>query len=300
MLTLRAGESSLVLAPEIGGAIVGWTLGSVPLMRRPQPDAIISGDVRGLACFPLVPFSNRIAYARFHWDRVDYALNRNFGDHPHAIHGVGWQRAWTVDAVGPASATLTLRHDATGEQARSWPFAFSAEQRFTLTADALHVVLTLRNLHPSPAPAGLGLHPYFPRSGAATLRFTAGRVWRNADMLPSEAVQVPREWDHSQGLRIGMVSLDNCFAGWTGEARIAWAPGGPTLSVEADEPFRHLVVYTPPDRDFFCVEPVSHMNDAINRMATVSGHGLHILGPGEALRGKITFRIASIRQRSDA
>ena len=119
MLTLRSGESSLVLAPEIGGAIVGWTFGTVPLLRRPSPDAIVSGNVRGLACFPLVPFSNRIAYGRFHWDGTDHLLDRNFGDHPHTIHGVGWQRAWEVAAVGPASATLTLRHDAAGEQVRA-------------------------------------------------------------------------------------------------------------------------------------------------------------------------------------
>ena len=153
MLTLRSGESSLVLAPEIGGAIVGWTFGTVPLLRRPSPDAIVSGNVRGLACFPLVPYSNRIAYGRFHWDGTDHLMDRNFGDHPHAIHGIGWQRAWEVAAVGPASATLTLRHDAAGEQVRAWPFAFAAEQRFMLTPDALHVALTLRNLHRS---AGAG------------------------------------------------------------------------------------------------------------------------------------------------
>ena len=104
MLTLRSGESSLVLAPEIGGAIVGWTCGTVPLLRRPSPDAIVSGNVRRLACFPLVPYSNRIAYGRFHWDGTDHLIDRNFGDHPHAIHGIGWQRPWEVASVGPASA----------------------------------------------------------------------------------------------------------------------------------------------------------------------------------------------------
>ena len=47
MLTLRSGEASLVLAPEIGGAIVGWTFGTVPLLRRPAPDAIVSGNAVG-------------------------------------------------------------------------------------------------------------------------------------------------------------------------------------------------------------------------------------------------------------
>jgi aldose 1-epimerase len=294
MLTLRAGGSSLVLAPEIGGAIVGWTFRTVPLLRRPSPDAIVSGHVRGLACFPLVPYSNRIAYGRFHWDGADHLIDRNFGDHPHAIHGIGWQRAWEVATVGPASATLTLRHDAVGEQVRAWPFAFEAEQRFMLTPDALHVALTLRNLHRSAAPVGLGLHPYFPRFGDPTLRFNAPRVWLNGvNSLPSEPVAVPPKWDHSGGQRIGGVSLDNCFAGWDGEAHIVWASDGPALRIEADAPFRHLIVYTPAGRDFFCVEPVSHMNDAINRMDSVDDNGLHILAPGETLQGRVTFGLAT-------
>jgi aldose 1-epimerase len=194
--------------------------------------------------------------------------DRNFGDHPHAIHGIGWQHAWEVAAVGPASATLTLRHDATGEQVRAWPFAFAAEQRFMLTPAALHVALTLRNLHRSAAPAGHGLHPYIPRNGNPTLRFNTTRVWLNgANSLPSEPVPVPHESNHSGAQRIGSVSLDNCFAGWDGKAHIVRASDGPALRIEADAPFRHLIVYPPPGPDFFCIEPVSHMYDAINRMA---------------------------------
>ena len=291
MLTLRAGESSLVLAPETGGAIVGWTFGATPKLRRPAPDAILHGDVRGLGCFPLVPFSNRIAYGRFAWDGREHVLDRNFGDHPHTIHGVGWQRAWTVVEAGVASAALTLQHDAAGEQARSWPFAFAAEQRFTLTANALHVALTLRNLHPSPVPAGLGLHPYFPSAGGAALRFNATHAWRNTNSLPIERGAVPAEWNHSRGQRIGVASLDNCFTGWDGKAGISWASNGHTLSIEADELFRHLIVYTPSGQDFFCVEPVSHMPDAINRMNSITDNGLRILAPGEALRGQVTFRL---------
>lgn len=290
MLTLQSGDSSLVLAPEVGGAIVGWTLGAAALLRRPLPDAIVAGNVRGLGCFPLVPFSNRIANGRFRWDGTEYLLDRNFGDHPHTIHGVGWQRPWQVASVGPASATLMLHHDARGAEARGWPFPFAAEQRFTLTENALSVALTLRNLHESPAPAGLGFHPYFPRTGAPALRFNAGSVWLSgADSLPAAEVPIPPEWNHAEGKAIGTASLDNCFAGWDGDARIVRSSGEPTIHIQANGVFHHLVVYTPPGQDFFCVEPVSHMTDAINRMTITPGHGLRILRAGATLEGGVTF-----------
>ena len=60
------------------GAIVGWTPRAA---ARPDAGCRLSGNVRGLACFPLVPFSNRIAQGRFHWDA--HLMDRNFGDHPH-------------------------------------------------------------------------------------------------------------------------------------------------------------------------------------------------------------------------
>jgi len=241
MLTLRSCEAPVVLAPETGGAIMGWTLGATPLLRRPSPEAALRGDVRGMGCFQLVPFSNRIADGRFRWNGVDHALRRNFGDHPHAIHGVGWQRAWQVARVSSAAVSLALRHDAIGDQAQSWPFAFAAEQHIALTADTLTVLLSLTNLQPGPAPCGIGLHPYFPRADSAALRFNARQVWRNANSLPSVLDPVPLEWDHAELRPIGGAALDNCFAGWDGRAHIAWADGR-TLDIEADAPFRHLVV----------------------------------------------------------
>jgi aldose 1-epimerase len=288
MLTLQAGDSSLVLAPEIGGAIVGWSFGAIPLLRRPDPTAILRGDAGGLACFPLVPYSNRIAYGRFRWSGRGYVLDRNHGDRPHTIHGVGWQTAWTLAAASAATATLTLAHRPTGVQAGRWPFAFDAEQRFTLTADGLHVALAMTNRHTEPAPAGLGLHPYFPRAHDAVLQFRASEVWTNQDVpLPARCIPVPVEWDHAKGLRIGHTLLDNCFTGWDGTARIAWGPDLPSLTIAADGLFRRLIVYTPPEHDFFCVEPVSHMTDAINR--TTADTGLRTLAPGETMSGEIKF-----------
>lgn len=295
MLTLHAGESSLVLAPEFGGAIVGWNFGTVALLRRPRPDAIVRGNVHGLGCFPLIPFSNRIAWGQFRWDGIDHTMPRNLGDHPHTIHGVGWQSVWQAAAVSATSAVLTLRHDATGPLAQRWPFAFAAEQHFSLTPDTLRVELMLTNRHSHAAPAGLGLHPYFPRAGTPNLQFNATRIWLNdAAMLPARCITVPPEWDHTAGQRIGSAQLDNCYHGWDGRAYIRWEADGHGLVVEADPLFGHLIVYTPPGQDFFCLEPVSHMTDAINRMDTVAGHGLRVLGPGETLRGGMTFRLENL------
>jgi aldose 1-epimerase len=51
-----------------------------------------------------------------------------------------------------------------------------------------------------------------------------------------------------------------------------------------------LVLYTPPAADFFCVEPVSHVTDAVNLAASGrTDTGLRVLAPGETLRAAMTL-----------
>jgi len=290
MITLTSGASSVVIAPEIGGAMVGWLIGNTRALRGPEPEAILHNQVRGLSGFPLVPFSNRIAYGRFTWEGQTYQLARNFGDHPHTLHGVGWQRMWQLADVSSCSVRLTLNHTAEGEQARHWPFPFTAELLYVLDANGLSATLSMENRRAGPAPAGLGLHPYFPRTPEAALRFSASGVWKNGpDSLPSEHVPVPTEWDHANGKRIGTADLDNLFTGWDRKARIT-LHRSLSLELSADEMFDRLVVYTPLEKAHFCVEPVSHMTDAINRMDSCENTGLRVLAPGEIFAGSIRLR----------
>jgi aldose 1-epimerase len=53
------------------------------------------------------------------------------------------------------------------------------------------------------------------------------------------------------------------------------------------------VVYVPAGRDFFAVEPVSHMNNAINR-PDIADHGLRVLLPDERLTAKVRFQVESL------
>jgi aldose 1-epimerase len=290
MLTLRAGEASVVLAPEIGASIIGWTVGPHHVMRRALVDPLVWGSVRGTAAFPLVPYSNRIGDARFSFRGRTYQLARNFGDEPHAIHGVGWTSVWEVASVSAQAARLTLNHAATGASALGWPFPFTAALDFALDSRGLAVRIAMTNTHHGPAPAGLGLHPFFPRTEAATLRFNAAGVWRNgADHLPSAHVAVPAEWSHEAPRRVGTAALDNLFTGWDGAADIALAPSPIVVRMTASPLFRRIVVFVPEGKPFFACEPVSHRTDAINHMNEDTG--LRILAPGEMLEGEIRFGV---------
>jgi aldose 1-epimerase len=283
MLALSHGEDSLVVAPEYGGSLVEWTRRGIHLLRPPPADAMLTGHPGNLGCFPLVPFCNRIGFRRFSQGGHAYRLSANFGDHAHAIHGVGWQTPWRIEAVAADSVTLSFQHDAVGQSALAWPFPFMARLVYGIGEAGLTIRIEATNLHSEPAPMGIGAHPYFPRGPEAAIAFQAKAVWINHDNLPTTHEPISAAWDHTHGRAVDGESLDNCFTGWSGNARL------PGMRIDADPVLRNLQVYTPPGADFFCVEPVSHVPDAINRDGLPEGQGMTVLGREQTLSGSMTF-----------
>jgi aldose 1-epimerase len=187
-----------------------------------------------------------------------------------------------VVCAGPQSAKLALDH----HPDVCWPFAFQASVGYDLAAAGLTVTIELTNRHNGPAPAGIGLHPFFPRSHDPALRFEATGAWENGfDALPMRHGEPPADWLHTRPRPVTRSRLDNCFTGWDGVAEISAGPA--SLRIEASGAFRQLQVFTPFWADFFCVEPVSHTPDAINRSDLAEDQAMHVLEPDATLSGTI-------------
>ena len=162
VITLRADGFGLRLAPEAGGMVTRYWLeresGVWEWLRPASEVAVPQRDGYLAAAFPLVPFSNRIRGGRFRFDGRDVALPLNRPPERHAIHGQGWQAAWTPREVSTTTALLEFR--TRPRLAR----AYRATQRFVLSSTNLTVELALENESDAPMPAGLGWHPYFLRT----------------------------------------------------------------------------------------------------------------------------------------
>jgi aldose 1-epimerase len=293
VIELRSGALRLTLAPEIGGAVVAFERDGAPIFRPTPSDAIAAGDVRRSACYPLVPFSNRIAQAKLHWGGATYPLARFLPEEPHAIHGNGWRHSWRVVAADASRVRLEFVHDARGSERLEWPFPYRAQQDFVLSEGAIAMTLALTSTGDAVCPCGLGWHPFFPRSAATELAFAADAMWEtDATRLPLRLEPVAEALDFSSPRAFGDTVLDNCFSGWRPPATIRWPEHALSVTIDADAPCRHIVVYVPPGRDFFAVEPVSHMTDAFNRaaLAGASDTGTRALAPGETF--SCTMRVS--------
>lgn len=269
-LILRHRSAQLTLAPQYGGAVRAFEWRGHHILR---PTAATAGDDPfEMACFPMVPYVNRIAHGRFEFNGRAVQLERNWSADPHPIHGQGWRTPWSIATATSSHATLSFDGGAD-----EWPWRYRCEQRFALDEEGLSIELAIENLGVTPMPAMLGLHPYFPDAAHAQMRAKLPRVWRaDPAALPVEQIATPPEWAFEPRRRIGAQNLDHCFAGWNGAAALDW-PDHRLVLQAAGCSFLH--VYAPSGRDFFCIEPQTAPPGALERGAGEAA----LLAPEERL-----------------
>lgn len=281
----------LEIAPETGGSVVRFEAlrkdGPVALFR---PGTAQETDPNEMALYPLVPWSNRIG-GGFEWQGEHYALPPNRDDEALPIHGDGWQRAWTVSHQTATQVTLEL------ESRHQPPFDYRALLIYRIDGAALTVELVVTHQGEQPAPYGLGVHPWFPRTEDVRIEAPADGVWEvDADQLPTHwrALEERPEWDFRHGrTALPEGAIDNLFTGWNGHARLDWPERDLTLYIDTDPACPRYLVHSPgAAADFFCFEPISHDVDAHHR-DTPLDHGLVELRKGQTIRTRYRFQVTA-------
>lgn len=282
MITLRHEDWSLALRPELGAAVTRLTWKGRDILR-PTPDEAI--HPLETASFPLVPYANRIANGAFALDGRAIRVPPTSGFEPHALHGLGWLRAWTVVRSGADFVDLTLAADADAD----WPWAWSGTHSLRLDVDGLETTLSITNEDSAPMLAGLGLHPYFAAHERTALTLPADQVWVTESDIPRSLADADAVMDWRSGAAVaGAPFVDNAYAGWTGRA---WLQHGDhRVVITASPNARWVQVYAPGAGSFVCVEPVTHRPDAHNALEGEDA-GLVVLAPGQTL--SMSMRIAA-------
>jgi len=284
---LECGDLRLDVCPQLGGSVVRWSIlrrdERVDLLRPAPADLHYSPDpdsVLNTGCFPLVPYSGRIANAgfNFHDQHIRQPTLSQF--HPHAIHGHGWLSAWQVVSESATKLVIEHRNDAdVHSNGNHWPWLYVTQQTFTLADRLLTIDLQINNESKSTMPAGLGLHPYFPLHEGAIIKSSSTGFWSTDDyVLPTEHQQMGPEHPYNQAFSPTEHALDTVFTGWNGRARLEWPRGQFALDIQADAD--HLIIFTPPGEDYFCVEPATHAANSFNHEISDQ----QVIDPGGQLR----------------
>lgn len=250
---LVAGDSRCEIAPALGGSILALSVAGVDLLRPAPPG---TRDILDVACLAMLPFANRVAQGRFTFRRRDIVIGVDPAGAPHALHGHGWRRRWTLVDRSGDRAMLACRHDGAG-----WPWPYRAEQTIVLTPGGLRLDIGIESLHRTDEmPCGVGLHPYFIRIPESRIAGNATARWRNDET--GLAVEEVADDRFSTGTPCPVDKLDGTdhfFRSDGGEVTV-----NDIVRLRGD-PVTGFHVYVPAGKDVFCVEPVSHTPNSFGR-----------------------------------
>ena len=294
LVTLEHSPYALTVAPGFGARMVSFRHAGRDLLR-PTPDSVLAKPVvYGFAGFPLMPYSGPLFGPGFSFAGVSYILDRTVREEPSATHGDSWIAPFGIRHRTSDALDLEMTHK---PGPGSFPFGYRGEIRYSLSENGLSVLLRVRSRDHRPMPAGLGIHPYFPKPPGTRLRFASIGVWP-ADAPEAVALgcqALSEGLDFGDGPDVSEMVVDRLYEGWDGRAEIT-APDGFRTVIETDGALDKMQIYSAWDYPYVCVEPVSNANDGFNRMAAgVPSHGVRVLDPGRAIEGTVRIFAAGDR-----
>ncbi len=288
LIRLELGGTRATVAPAAGGRLLQLQVRDrdsawLPLLVAPaDPQRAVDEPTRWGA-FAMVPWPNRIAGGVFTFEgrTVELPVNRE----GNAIHGVGLDRAWQVEAASASSCRLSLRFDA------RWPFGGGAVQSFAVYDDGIDMEIELR-ADGTAFPAGAGWHPWFRRDVRPNVDprvlVDADEIYELESNIPTGVLlPVGGEVDLRAYPALGDRRLDTCYRHPCGAMKLRWHDV--QLEITSSENVRHAIVYTP--ERAVCVEPQTCAIDAFNLDGRrLVDAGTAIVEPGRPLVVSTSWR----------
>jgi aldose 1-epimerase len=239
-ITLTAGPAQVIIDLAAGARIASWKVHGLELLEQQNSN----NHPFGWGSYAMVPYAGRVRNGLLGFQGSTYQLPINLGDH--AIHGIGYDRRWTLLSATNTMAIVGLRFS------EPWPFAGTVTHLFQLSNDRL-----IQQLSVSPTvdqPVTVGWHPWFQsqleRGSALELdvEMNSAQKWlRDASGIPSGKLGA-----------VGKRPWDDCFRG-VGDIALRW-PGALSIDITHDCP--DVVIYDP--EHAICVEPQSGPPDSAN------------------------------------
>lgn len=302
-----AGFNCIRLALLSGGKKVS--------VMHAEPDVLDGGSSTRSGMPILFPFPNRISDANYEWRGRKYQVPVTHPGDRHAIHGFVCRAEWADVETDPDQTSATgrfrLSRDAP-ESLASWPGDLELGVRYELSDSALSVTSTVQNPSDVPVPFGLGFHAYLDpldrgegaeAVAACRIHVPAESYWVLDDSIPTGE---QRPVDGFRDLRatpvIGDRVLDDVLTGLppfsAGDSglmtRGQLIGESVSLSVECDEAWRDVVVFTPENRASVAIEPYTCPTDAVHLDAAGVDVGWRVLVPGDSWSSQIRLALSTV------
>ena len=256
------GGAQLRVVPERGGLVTGWRCAGVERLyfdaeRFADPAKSVRGGIP-----VLFPVCGNLPDGQLHLPQGDFAMVQ---------HGFARDLPWSLEPLEDGCGIRLQLQDSDATRAM-YPFAFRLSLEYRLEPEALAILAVIAHESAAPEPAGVaappaapmpfafGLHPYFgvedlAAAGLDGLPSTCFDHLSGAD--GPTATQLQRL---SQGVDLRVeISADRASV-----PRLTGASQGCAVTLQAEAPFDHVVVWTDPPRPMVCLEPWTARRGVLN------------------------------------
>ena len=286
LISLGNDKLSLEISPEMGASITKFkNVKSGKDIFRPFPSwkKIIKKNCYFAGYFATVPYFGAIQKKTFLYKKKFVSLPRTHPFEPDTIHGEGWVSKWKIKSKSKTSTELLFNHDGK----KGFPFRYRVNQKFSLKNKSLFISISITNIDKESFNCGIGFHPWFNIDKSSAIysnNFTYIKEY-------PEKVYKKKLFSKKNFLDLNKFKIDKTFINWSGRA-ILVINKDTTIEIKNKKNINNLHVYSPPNENFFCIEPVTNIGDAYTiKKYSKMYQGLKVLKVNKKFEAKIEFKL---------
>lgn len=301
LITLSGEGQTVRILPQNGFNLYSWMVDGQEIMMTP-PDITIFGTKYGTPI--LFPMPNRVKDSVYRWQGKDYLLTKRgkkiarhglVCDEPFRVRRIEWDE----DSACCVAEIAIREGDGLHE---GYPFACTLQVTYTLDKDGVHFAARITNDGGETMPFGLAIHPYFTKRGDASKCFIKVPVSRYYEtdedliptgrILPAQGSMAVDDDFHS----IESLYLDTVYRGMTADKEALVRYENMIVHIRASDCFRNAVIFTPHNKEGFCIEPQTCATNSINLHAQglIDESGLLALPAGQTFACRIDMTAEKI------
>ena len=299
------------IAPEYGSNLFRFRFGEHDLIYT-DPELLTKRNFTGT--FVLWPFPNRVRDKRYTYQRQSYSLENVHrpGGYPTLIHGLVFDRPWhyTQPVIGTDAVSVTTYVDVNPDSLyySAYPFDSRLSLTYTLSGTELTMTYLVHNKSTRTLPFGFAMHPYlstFADKHEVLLCIPAQAVMEaDHELLPTGRIFDVNEvmyamYDLREPVPVDFLKLDHVYTRLNKPAPsiVDYKSLALQLHISATDDFTHVVIYSPQQPPFFCLEYQTCSTDAINlhHQGAALREAAHLLEvqPGATFSGTLRYSVVS-------
>jgi aldose 1-epimerase len=292
-VTLSAGPLEAAFAPALGMAGVSLRHRGVELLDR-RAGLLAYARTGAVMGVPLLyPWANRLAAHDYTLDGRDVRLPAgpplvHCEEHGLPIHGLLHASPdWRTIARDRRRIAARLDFGDHPALLAAFPFPHVLDIDASLSAERLRITTTVRPTGESAVPIAFGFHPYLRLPGVPREAWQVTLPPRRHLVLDERGIPT------GTGARRPVTrfeladrGFDDGYDGLAARSTRCVDGGGRTVAVELESGFPAAQVFSPPDADFICIEPMTAPTNALR-----SGNGLRLLEPDDVFTAAFSIAV---------